>query len=60
MSAVYSEQMRRLSMSVNKCPWCGGKFGLVRRYAFGKSFCCDRYRRKYQASWERLSARNAW
>ena len=40
-------------MSINKCPWCSGKFGLVRCYALGKSFCRDRCRRRYQASWER-------
>jgi hypothetical protein len=39
ISARYSEQLRRLSMSVNKCRWCGRKFGLVRRYVLGKSFC---------------------
>ncbi len=25
-------------MSVNKCPWCGGKFGLVRHYHFRTGF----------------------
>jgi hypothetical protein len=40
-------------MSVNKCPWCGGKFGLVRHYHFRTGFCREQCRRKYQASWER-------
>jgi hypothetical protein len=40
-------------MSVNKCPWCGGKFGLIRHYHFRTGFCREQCRRKYQASWER-------
>jgi hypothetical protein len=40
-------------MSVNKCPWCGGKFGLIRHYHFRTGFCREKCRRKHQASWER-------
>src|SRR6476620_8704415 len=46
MSAGYSEQMRRLNRSVNECPWCGGKFDLVRCYTLCKSFCRGRCRRR--------------
>jgi site-specific recombinase XerD len=37
----------------NKCPWCRGKFGLVRYYHFRIGFCRNVCRAKYQASWER-------
>jgi hypothetical protein len=37
----------------NKCPWCRGKFGLVRYYHFRIGFCRKVCRAKYQASWER-------
>jgi hypothetical protein len=37
-------------MSVNKCPWCGGKFGLVRHYHFRTGFCREQCRRKLPGS----------